>query len=401
MAMALSHPRSVFTVLVLWLAGLGAAAQFAKIAVPFPSIRALYPEAAGELGWLLSLISFLGVVLGMTAGVIVSRLGCYRLLLLALVLGAAVSCWQATLPDLLPMLMSRVIEGASHLIIVVAAPTLIAQVSANRYRGLAMTLWSTFFGVSFAVVAWIGLPLTQTVGLSGLFLVHGIFLIAIAGLLIVSMAPLADTQSASDMPFSIVRLWHRHIAAYRSPSISAPAIGWLFYTLTFVALIAILPDMLPEGRRHYVTGLMPLASIAVSLLIVAPFLAVISATTIVMAGFVLAIAVIALLIAGMPPSHACIALFAVLGLVQGASFAAVPELNDGLEAQALSNGAIAQLGNLGNCLGTPIFLLTLNHLGLTGLLIAVMAIYAMGCIAHAILAYLRQGERYQADQQLL
>jgi predicted MFS family arabinose efflux permease len=156
--MAISSLRVVLAVLVLWSAGLGAAAQFAKIAVPFSAIRGLYPEAGGEVGWLLSIVSFLGVVLGMAAGVIVLRFGCYRLLIIALALGAAVSFWQATLPGFWPMLASRLIEGGSHLIIVVAAPTLMAQVSAKHRRGQAMTLWSTFFGVSFAIVAWAGQP---------------------------------------------------------------------------------------------------------------------------------------------------------------------------------------------------------------------------------------------------
>ncbi|MEM7192844.1 MAG: MFS transporter, partial [Pseudomonadota bacterium] len=382
--------RSVFLILVLWLAGLGAAAQFAKIAIPFSSLRALYPEAGEELGWLLSLISLLGVVFGMTAGVIVSRLGCYRLLIFALLLGAAVSLWQAALPSLTTMLVSRLIEGVSHLIIVVAAPTLIAQVSATRYRGLAMTLWSTFFGVSFAVVAWLGLPLTAAYGVNSLFLAHGLFMSAVAGLLIVSSTPSGVIQAASEVPLRFDMIWQRHMAAYRSPSISAPAIGWLFYTLTFVALLAILPDLLPAETRSLVTGVMPLASIAVALFVVSPLLAVVSASTIVMAGFLLAAAVLALLIAGMPLSYACIALFAVLGLVQGASFAAVPELNGTVEAQVLSNGAIAQLGNLGNTLGTPVLLSLQGQWGLQGLLTTVLAVYVAGCFAHMVLAYLRR-----------
>jgi MFS family permease len=388
--MALSSLRAVFAVLVLWLAGLGAAAQFAKIAVPFSSVRALYPEAGDELGWLLSLISLLGVIFGMTAGVIVSTFGCRRLLLLALILGAAVSFWQSMLPGLLPMLVSRVIEGASHLLIVVAAPTLIAQVSADRYRSLAMTLWSTFFGVSFAFVAWIGLPFVEAYGLSRFFFGHGLFMSLIAGLLIFSSAPRRIASTYSSAPLHIGMFWRHHVVAYRSPSISAPAIGWFFYTLTFVALLTILPDLLPDENRHEVAGWMPLASIAVALLVVSPLLTVLSATTIVMLGFLAAGSVLVILMAGMPISHACIMLFAVLGLVQGASFAAVPELNRTVEAQAVSNGAMAQLGNLGNTLGTPVLLLIQSQLGVTGMLFAVLVIYLIGCFAHVGLAHLRR-----------
>jgi hypothetical protein len=208
-------------------------------------------------------------------------------------------------------------------------------------------------------------------------------------LMIVILEPFNATMTFAEIPLRIGVIWCRHIAAYRSPSTSAPAIGWFFYTLTFVALLAILPDLLPENSRHQVTGLMPLASIAVSLLVVSPLLAFLSATTIVMAGFLAACAVLALLMAGLPTPYACIALFAVLGLVQGASFAAVPELNDTIEGQGLSNGAIAQMGNLGNTLGTPVLLLILNQSGVAGLLSTIIAIYATGCIAHGVLAYLR------------
>ena len=62
--MTLSSVKPVFMVLVLWLAGLGAAAQFAKIAVPFSSVRALFPEAGADIGWLLSFISLLGIFFG-------------------------------------------------------------------------------------------------------------------------------------------------------------------------------------------------------------------------------------------------------------------------------------------------------------------------------------------------
>ncbi len=126
-------------ILALWAAGLGAAAQFAKVAVIFPSLQEIYPEAGASLGFVVSVISFLGVAFGLFAGLIVAR-GARKMLLLALLLGAAVSLWQATFPAIPVMLASRVLEGISHLIIVVAAPTLIAQYAAPRHRPLALTL---------------------------------------------------------------------------------------------------------------------------------------------------------------------------------------------------------------------------------------------------------------------
>ena len=79
-------------------------------------------------------------------------------------------------------------------------------------------------------------------------------------------------------------------------------------------------------------------------------------------------------------------LFAVLGLVQGGSFAAVPILNQTPETQALSYGAMAQMGNAGNLLGTPVLLAVLGRTGEAGMLITVIGIYAAAILAHVALA---------------
>jgi MFS family permease len=54
---------------------------------------------------------------------------------------------QAVLPDF-PLLMGlRVVEGAGHLLLVVAVPTLMAALAAEKDRALVMGVWATFFGV--------------------------------------------------------------------------------------------------------------------------------------------------------------------------------------------------------------------------------------------------------------
>ena len=60
---------------------------------------------------------------------------------------------------------------------------------------------------------------------------------------------------------------------------------------------------------------------------------------------------------------------AALGIVQGASFASIPELNPTVEGRARASGAVAQLGNLGTTTGTPV-LAALLAWGGAGVLIA-------------------------------
>ena len=61
--------------------------------------------------------------------------------------------------------------------------------------------------------------------------------------------------------------------------------------------------------------------------------------------------------------------FFFLGLVPGASFAAIPFFNAELADRTRSTGAIAQLGNLGTVSGTPIFAGLLASFGLPGILL--------------------------------
>jgi MFS transporter, DHA1 family, inner membrane transport protein len=389
-SVVVQKPETSFgLILALWAAGLCAAAQFAKISLIFPELMKFYPNAGSAAGFLVSLLSFLGVALGLVTGIIVARFGYRSLLLCALVFGAAISAYQATLPPFHLMLVSRLLEGASHLIIVVAAPTLIAHVSSDRYRAAAMTLWGTFFGVAFALVAWLGLPLVSLYGPASLFIVHAIALLLVAGLLHV-MLPREKHVSSDASTLSFSEIIRRHFETYRSAFIAAPAMGWLFYTLSFVSLLTLLPNYVPAGQRAFVSGAMPLASIASSMTLGVFLLRYVEATHVIVLGFMVSILCAAFLWLFPGSVLGCIALFGALGLVQGASFAAVPQLNKDDQARAYANGALAQMGNLGNLSGTPLLLLMAAGMEFHGLIVFVVICYTCGIAVHVTMFIRRQ-----------
>lgn len=368
----------------MWAAGLGAAAQFAKIVVIFPELQAHYGETGAASGYLVSLISVIGMLLGMVAGVIAIQLGVRRLLLLGLYLGAAVSAWQTMLPGFEWMLASRLIEGVSHLAIVVSAPTLIAQLSAQRHQGKALTLWGTYFGVAFAGIALTAPHIIRVAGLGGLSAIHAAYMASFAVLLTIVL-PKEDRNGAPPWP-SLGNILHRHLTAYASPFIAAPALGWLFYTLTFVAMLAILPTMVDPSQRAFAAAAMPLSSIVSSMTVGNILLRSMTAVSVIVIGFATAIVLVLVFLLTGPGSWLFIALFACLGLVQGASFAAVPELNISLEGRALANGGIAQTGNIGNALGTPAMLAVVATGADTGLPTLLIGCYASAIIVHLALA---------------
>tara|TARA_R110000850_G_scaffold65167_1_gene146004 strand:- start:1461 stop:2615 length:1155 start_codon:yes stop_codon:yes gene_type:complete len=375
-------------ILALWGAGLGAAMQYAKISVIYDLLGQIYPDSGAALGWLVSMVGGIGILLGVVAAMLVARVRYRRALLGALWLGALVSAAQALLPALPVMLGLRLVEGLSHLAIVVAAPTLIAQIATDRQRGLALTLWGTFFGVAFAVMAWGGRPLALAAGVPALFVLHGAYMACFA----LYLSPRLRTlpQEGSLTPFCLATVLATHKTIYTSTRIAAPAVGWLFYTFCFVSILTVLPPYLDPEVAAAVMGTMPLVSIAVSMTLGVVLLRHLSAVTVVMLGFgasALCMIWLWLVPAGV---MACLALAAAMGLIQGASFAAVPQLNAGPQAQTQANGAMAQTGNLGNTLGTPVMAMALAGWGYVSLPVLAGAAFTLALMLHLLLASLRR-----------
>lgn len=381
--------RTSFGVVIgLWAAGLGAAAQFGKVAVTFALLADIYGTGGAALGFVVSLVGLVGVLFGVTAGLLVARVGYRRALIAALVLGALMSGYQASLPPLGLLLASRAVEGASHLAIVVAAPTLIAQLSAVRHRGLTLSLWSTFFGVAFAILVWVGLPVARTYGVGTLFAAHGVYMAMMAAVIAVLLP--RDVIGPTNAPLSLPGIVQDHLRIYRSPWLSAPALGWVCYAGAFVAILTVMPPFLPIAARELVIGAMPLAGIATSMTLGVWLLRRMAAVTIIQIGFAGALVCGIMIWAMADQAWPYIALAMAMGLIQGASFAAIPQLNSGAQAQAQANGALAQMGNIGTTTGTPILVGLTAVGGIDGFLVFASVLFTAGFILHMVLARRRR-----------
>ena len=378
---------STLLILALWFAGLGAAAQFAKISVSFPELTAVYDVSETKLGLIVSVVSLTGVLFGMTAAQLVANIGFRRMLLWAMFGGAAMSAIQALLPAYSVMMTSRIFEGLTHLAITVCAPTLIGILSSDRMRPIYMALWSTFFSVSYAVIAWVGPDLIALQGVGALYAAHAAYM-ALMALLLHQLVP-AGIVPKRPIP-SAVDILRRHLRAYGSANEFAPALGWLFYTLTFVSVLTLIPQFIPPEHRTSLVPLLPMASITTSLTLGAVLLRVMPAVKLVQIGFASS-ALCAVLLQILPYSPATyIAMFACLGLVQSASFSAIPQINPTPDSQAIAHGGMSQMGNLGNLLGTPVMLLSTGAFGTRGAMVMLILCYVAGFTTHAFLALKRR-----------
>lgn len=379
-------------ILVLWGAGLGSAAQFGKISILFDRIALHYADAGQiTLGLIVSLVGMIGLVFGTTAGLLVQRLGYRRVLVWALAAGAVLSALQASFPPLPALLALRAVEGFSHLAIVVAAPVMIAQTAPLRYQALSMTLWSSFFAVSFALTAALGRPLALAYGDGALFLAHATYMAVFAGFIWITLP--RDIPSDTAFP-SLRALLSQHATIYRSPRLSAPAMGFFCYTLTYVALLTLLPPMIGGPYQTLIATAMPLVSIAVSLSFGVWLLRWLPAIRMVQLGFA-AVALAALCLWAFwghdgAMVAAALTLAGMLGIVQGASFAAIAQLNPSADGRARAAGAIAQLGNLGTTAGTPLLAALIAGQGVPGMTLFILFPSLFGIVLHQFQARRRQ-----------
>lgn len=349
----------------LYLTGLIAAGQFAKVSLTLVPLALAYPAA--PVAFAVSGVAVMGILFGVYAGGITAAIGPRRAILIALAISALAGAAQAVLPSF-PLLMAlRVVEGAGHLVLVVAIPTLMAALAAPRDRAAVMGLWATFFGVGFALAALV-------VGGQAAGAVYAVHAALAAGLGVVLWRLLPRGVVAERRP--LPRLAD-HVAIYTTPRLFAPALGHGIYAFLFLALVTYLPDAL---GAPWLAAVLPVAGIVGSLATGA-LARWVAPGTLVTAGFVAMTVVFgaAFVLPGLAAPLSVLGLL-VSGVVAGGGFAAVPWLNAADGDRALANGALAQLGNIGTFSGTPV----LAALGAGASLPLAIGVGFLGALATAL-----------------
>ncbi|UWQ94188.1 MFS transporter [Rhodobacteraceae bacterium M385] len=337
--MNLSETRTPWPLIAaLYLTGLIAGMQFSKISLTLTALAEAYP--GWPVAFAVSGVAVIGILFGVMAGGITASIGPRRAILMALAGSAVVGAAEAFLPPFQAFMALRVIEGAGHLVLVVAVPTLMARLAAPKDRGLVMGLWATFFGVGFSVAALL-------MG-DNLVLAYGGHA-AFAGLMFCILA-LMLPRGVVVVRRPLPRL-SDHLTIYTTPRLFAPALGHGIYAMLFLALVTFLPLAL---GALWLAPILPLAGILGSLL-AGVLIRWFTPGTLVPATFAAMALLFSLtLLGGAAAPYILTLAMLCSGVTAGAGFAAVPWLNEADDDRALSNGALAQLGNIGTFTGTPV-----------------------------------------------
>jgi MFS family permease len=220
------------TIILLWLLGVLAAAQLAKMAAIAPLLRERFGLSLPETGLLISLLEVGGGLFGFAAGLALGRIGCRRSLLGGMILLAAMSAVEGIASATGLIFLARAIEGVGYLFVVIAAPTAIVAVASDADRPRALALWSCFVPVGVAA----GGALTSIA--AGWFDPGGVMLLWAALLGIATLA-------AFRVPLG---------GGTRGPIVLPAPGAWMatfafgLYTLFVCALTMLLPTFLIEER---------------------------------------------------------------------------------------------------------------------------------------------------------
>ncbi|MFN0191651.1 MAG: MFS transporter [Aestuariivirga sp.] len=384
-------------IIVLFLGGLVAAMQFAKVAPVMELVGGelgLDPVASG---FAVSILGLVGILFAITVGAIVSAIGPQRGLLIALFGGAVIAGLGALAPTGVTFLVSRFCEGFSHLLIVVCAPALMAALAAPKDKPVALAIWGCFFGLGFAVASAAAPIIVPLGGWRGFLLCHAAAMLVIGLLVMLLLARSKLEDQRGGFP-GVKTIAAAHAALFRERAPLLLALTFCAYTIQFLATLTFLTLYLgTEGqwRPASVGSFMAFASfVSLIFTLSAGFLARWGVTL--FQGFAAAfagLAVTATIIFGFHPGApvlvaAVLVMMACFGLLPGFAFASVPQVAPEARIAALTYSAIALFGNVGTFLGTPIFAASREMTGWWGGAIFIAAMSAVGTALAALLSSL-------------
>ncbi|MBI3196902.1 MAG: MFS transporter [Rhodospirillales bacterium] len=342
-------------------AGIVAAFHVGKVPPSIPSIREELGASLRQAGWLLSTVNLITALGGMAIALTADRFGHRRLVLLGTAVCCAASLAGAFAGSVDALLIGRVIEGLGFIAVSVALPTLLLRVARPVDQRFVMTLWTSYMPAgagSMMLIAAVILPDTSW---------RAAWLVAsgASAFMLVALLLLARPRRELD-PLPVRRRPVLHEMAEVASAGGPLAIALCFgaYSCCWFAVIGFLPTLLIE-RLGFATSTAAIITAVVTMVNVGgnlaagwlmhhglPRVAVIAGAAVSMT-----LCAAGVFIDGVPDLLRLVlagVYSAVIGVVPGALFTALPVHAPRPELIGASTGLLMQGSNIGALLGPPI-----------------------------------------------
>ena len=348
----------------------------------------------GAAGFAVSCVMLPGALAGWSFGTLVESFGAKRVALAGLALAACASLAGGFATSFSLLIALRITEGFGYTFLVVAATVIVAQLGAGQ-GALALSVWSSFAPIGFALGQWAASYATDPSPLQAIGAVHAVTLAAAAIAVHYCVKNDARPRQASSSREAL-----RHLPAQRA----ALAFGGVCAVL--LAAVALAPVVLAAAAGRPVAQIASLTALAALPSIVgriAPGWVLergVPALTVFLAASVLAAASIAGALIAPVPLWLALALFAVFqisaGALPGVLSAMMPHVAPTPAQLGTVSGMCSQAVNIGNLLGPPLALAVYASAGAAAAIVLLVALLACSLLAVARLSEFRRDLRQAA-----
>jgi predicted MFS family arabinose efflux permease len=211
-------------------------------------------------GLIVATFATLGAMTGIGAGLAVSRLGARRSLIGGMGVITLGNLIGASAPDQLVLLMARIIEGIGFLAVVLAIPSMLAQLVRREKRDFVMAAWSAYMPIGITLMLLVA-PLLPTIGWRSFWLANALATGSCAILLTIH----APAMPATARP-EAARFFADALTIIRQPSCLVLAFAFFAYSCQIFSLTFALPLLLTSahGVSLGAAGLLSAMVLAVS-----------------------------------------------------------------------------------------------------------------------------------------
>ena len=227
------------SILLIYAMGVLGAATISQV-VPIVGDIVQVFHAASYAGWIVSSPSALVAVGALMTGSLVDRVGDKPILILGSVTVVAGDLGVAAAPSFAWLLGMRLVQGVGYVCISVAAIAMMTRITQGSRRNVALTLWSSYIPMSFAVPLLLVSQLAGTGEWRWAFYGHAITL---GALLLFALVQLPGGQLAQQVGPALTGLK----IVLRSPALYL--LGLTFASASFVqtGVLSVLPQVLARN----------------------------------------------------------------------------------------------------------------------------------------------------------
>lgn len=220
-------------------AGILSAFQVGKAPMALSAVQSDLQVSLDVASWLLSAFAIVGSIAGIGIGSCADRIAAKRTVVVGLLLQAGGGAAGAMSPDIVLLLLTRVVEGIGFLAVVVAAPALISTLAQGTDQPRAFAVWSTFMPAGMMLVM-LGAPLLSATGWRGYWLINAALLAGYVPLLAAGLrGPSPAGPATRSVPADI-----RQTLAAKGPWVLAALFS--LFSAGYFALFGFLPTILAD-----------------------------------------------------------------------------------------------------------------------------------------------------------